>query len=242
MAHVLPDGGRRRVSGKGFGMKNCRQGLPGFQDSLAAFVASARVGDVAAMRAQVSGGFDINGYDALGDTVLQHVIGALEACPSLCRYQAVREMLRLGADPGSVGRDGSSPLFQACVNMDSGLLRILLDAGADPNAMLRILAGTGGEAPAAGADGRCHQSLYDWARFAYCYEVWHGRLPGEAGPSEGVGEEAWLDHVDRLAVSHGRKRPDHLRLLRQCGALRLAELRQQAAARTASAVRERRVA
>jgi len=209
---------------------------------LSAFVASARAGDVAAMRAQVRGGFDINGEDAIGDTVLQHMIGALEAGPSLRLYQAVGEMLRLGADPGRVGRDGSSPLFQACVNMDSGLLRILLEAGADPNAMLRILAGSGGAAPEAGADRRCHQSLYDWARFAYCYEVWHSRLPGEAGAGEGVDEEAWLDQIDCLAVSQGRRRPDHLRLLRERGALRLTELRQRAAATMASAVRERRFA
>lgn len=213
-------------------MKHCRYELPDRQDPLLAFVASARAGDTAAMRALVAGGFDINGYDRQGDTILQHVIAALEFCPALRRCQVVSEMLRLGADPGAVGRDGASPLFQASMNMDSALLRILLDAGADPNAMLRILAGAGSGSPAAGADRRCEQSLYDWARFAYCYEVWRGRLPAEARPADGRGEdeEAWLDRVDRLAVSHGRRRPDHLRLLRERGALRLADLRQPAEA------------
>lgn len=208
-------------------MTTCTQGQPDFRDRLAVFVTSARAGDVAAMREQVSSGFDIHGRDEIGDTVLQHVIGALESCPSLRRYQAVRAILRLGADPGSVGRDGSSPLFQACVNMDCGLLRILLDAGADPNVTLRILAGGESDTPAAEVDGTCQQSLYDWARFAYCYEVWFGRLPAEADLRDCTGddEDAWLDQVDRLAVRHDRRRPDHLRLLRQRGALRLAELR-----------------
>jgi len=197
---------------------------------LAAFVASACAGDTAAMRLQVAGGLDVNGYDQLGDTILQHVITALEPCPALRRHQAISELLQLGADPGAVGRDGASPLFQAAMNMDSGLLRILLDAGADPNAMLRILAGAGRGSPAAGADRRCEQSLYDWAKFAYCYEVWRGGLPGQVGQSDSQSEEDWLEYVDRLALRHGKRRPDHLRLLRERGALRLAELRQRAEA------------
>jgi hypothetical protein len=204
--------------------------LPELQDCLLSFVASARAGDTAGMRAQVAGGFDINGHDGLGDTVLQHVIAALDCCPELLRQQVVSEMLRLGADPGAIGRDGASPLFLAAMNMDCALLRLLLDAGADPNAMLRILGGDDGGSPEPSADRRCAQSLYDWARFAYCYEVWRGRFPGEAVPSDDQGEDLWLDQVDRLAVRCGRQRPDHLRLLRQRGALRLAELRRRAAA------------
>ncbi|TLD44865.1 MAG: hypothetical protein FAZ92_02888 [Accumulibacter sp.] len=211
-------------------MEHCRHELPDLQDPLLAFVASARAGDTSAMRVQVARGFDVNGYDELGDTILQHLIAALEFSPALRRQQVVSEMLRLGADPGAVGRDGASPLFQAAMNMDSGVLRILLDAGADPNAMLRILAGAAGGSPQAGGDRRCEQSLYDWASFAYCYEVWRGRLPADAGTTDGKGEEAWLDDVDRLAVSYGRRRPEHLRLLRERGALRLAELRQRAEA------------
>jgi hypothetical protein len=211
-------------------MEHCRHERPDLRDPLAAFVASACAGDTAAMRAQVAGGLDVNGYDQLGDTILQHVITALEPCPALRRHQAISELLQLGADPGAVGRDGASPLFQAAMNMDSGLLRILLDAGADPNAMLRILAGAGRGSPPAGADRRCEQSLYDWAKFAYCYEVWRGGLPGQVGQNDGQSEEDWLEQVDRLALRHGKRRPDHLRLLRERGALRLAELRQRAEA------------
>jgi ankyrin repeat protein len=194
------------------------------QDPIAAFVASACVGDTDAMRAQVAEGFDLNARDRLGDTILEQVISELEFFPATPKYAVIREMLHLGADPRGLGEDGSSPLFTAVLNMDTEMMRILLDAGADPNEVLRILLGPGTDPDVPGMDSM-DESLYDWAEFAYRYEVWSNKLPDGANAAFGTNREAWLRYLDHLAVTYGKRRPDHLRLLRQRGALSMSELR-----------------
>ena len=179
-------------------------------EQIQSFVATACAGDIDAMRAQVAGGFDLNGTDRFGDTILERVIGNLEFCPSTPKYEVVGEMLRLGADPRRLGRDGCGPLLSAALNMDVEMLRILLDAGADPNAV-RIWS-TG-------------ELLYDWADFVYRYEVWNAKLPQEAAAVDRANPDAWLRYLDRLAVSYGKRRPDHLRLLRERGAFSSIEFR-----------------
>lgn len=194
------------------------------QDPIAAFVASACAGDIDAIRAQVAEGFDLNATDRLGDTILEQVLSELEFFPATSKYDVIREMLRLGADPRGLGEDGSSPLFTAVLNMDTKMVCILLDAGADPNQMLRILLGPGAEPDGVGMDSM-EETLYDWAEFAYRYEVWSNKLPDEANAAAGTNREAWLRYLDHLAVKYGKRRPDHLRLLRQRGALSMSELR-----------------
>jgi len=181
------------------------------EDRIQAFVSSACAGDIGAMRALSAAGFDVNGTDRFGDTMLERLIGDLEYCPETPKYEVIREMLRLGADPDGLSEDGSSPLFIAALNMDSEMLRILLDAGADPNAV------------------RMHardELLYDWADFVYRYEVWCVRLPEEPTAADRASADAWLGYLDRLAVKYGKLRPDHLRLLRERGALTMSEFRQ----------------
>jgi hypothetical protein len=51
------------------------------------------------------------------------------------------------------------------------------------------------------------ESLYDWADFAYRYEVWSMNLPEEATVDERSDMDAWLGYLDRLAVKHGKRRP-----------------------------------
>ncbi len=75
----------------------------------------------------------------------------------------IREILRLGADPRVLSHDGSNPLFTAVLHMDNEMLRILLDAGADPNQPLRIPLAAGSDAWSTDA---MDESLYDWAEFA----------------------------------------------------------------------------
>ncbi|HNC52900.1 MAG TPA: ankyrin repeat domain-containing protein [Accumulibacter sp.] len=180
------------------------------EEQIRTFVATACAGDLDTMRAQVTGGFDLNGTDRFGDTILERVISDLEHCPAAPKHAIVREMLRLGADPRRLGRDGCGPLLSAVLNMDVEMLRILLDAGADPNAV-RIWS-TG-------------ELLYDWADFVYRYEVWNAKLPQEAAAVDRANPDAWLRYLDRLAVSYGKRRPDHLRLLRERGAFSSIEFR-----------------
>lgn len=180
------------------------------EEQIQSFVASACAGDIDAMRAQVAGGFDLNGTDCFGDTILEWVISNLEFCPSVAKYEVVREMLRLGADPRRLGNDGCGPLLSAALNMDAEMLRILLDAGADPNAVKIRTTG---------------ELLYDWAEFVYRYEVWNLKLPEEPVAVDRANPEVWLRYLDRLAVRHGKRRPDHLRLLRARGACSSIQLR-----------------
>ncbi|MEF8750097.1 MAG: ankyrin repeat domain-containing protein [Candidatus Accumulibacter propinquus] len=204
------------------------------EQQIRAFVSSACAGDIDAMRAQVAEGLDLNGRDRFGDTLLELVISELEYCPEAPKYRVVQEMLRLGADPCGLSKDGSSPLFMAILNMDTEMLRILLNGGADPNALLRITLGAGADPDVLEME-TLGESLYDWADFAYRYEVWSMNLPEEATVAERSDMDAWLGYLDRLAVKHGKRRPDHLRLLRQRGALSMAELRQRRQATTAPA-------
>jgi hypothetical protein len=197
--------------------------LSDVQEGIEAFVWSACAGDTETIRAQVAQGFDLNRIDRLGDTILECVISEVEICSATPRYEVIREILRLGADPLLLSHDGSNPLFTAVLHMDSEMLRILLDAGADPNQPLQIPLAAGADADAWSADAM-DESLYDWAEFAYCHEVWQGKLPETANAAEMTDKDACLRFLDRLAVSHGKRRPDHLQLLRDCGARSLSEM------------------
>lgn len=145
----------------------------------------------------------------------------LETAGSISRYTS-RPLPRVGTpiDPGGfhAGGDGGNP--QSLGKLYVNLERTTHGAGADPG-MVEIE--TVGE------------SLYDWADFAYRYEVWNMNLPEGATAAERSNKDAWLRYLDRLAVKHGKRRPDHLRLLRQRGALSMAELHQRRQAMIAPA-------
>ncbi len=110
-------------------MEESRPPHPDVEGRTRIFLSSACEGDIEAMRAQVVGGFDLNGKDRFGDTILERVINDLEFFPTTRKYEVIREMLRLGADPQGLSEDGSSPLLIAVLNMDAEMVRILLDAG-----------------------------------------------------------------------------------------------------------------
>lgn len=176
-----------------------------------AFMSGACAGDVDAIRVQVAEGFDLNGTNQFGDTILEYAISALEFYPGAPKYKVIEEMLRLGADPNAPSQDDSRPLFAAVLNLDSEMLRLLLDAGANPN-VLRT-----------GIDGTV-ESLYDWACSAYWEEAWSMYPAGEMNFPEREDEDAWLRHLARLALKYDKPRPDHLQVLRERGALSTFEL------------------
>ncbi len=206
-------------------MEESRPPHPDVEERTRIFLSSACEGDIEAMRAQVVGGFDLNGKDRFGDTMLERVISDLELFPTTRKYEVIREMLRLGADPQGLSEDGSSPLLIAVLNMDAEMVRILLDAGADPNAV--------------GMRAR-NELLYDWADFVYRQEVWNVKLPEEATMADRTDIDAGLRYLDRLAVKYGRRRPDHLRLLRERGALSISEWQQRSESGSARARTGRR--
>lgn len=183
-------------------------------DPIGRIADSACAGDLEGIRRWVRSGVDLTSLDHSGSTLLEVVIGQMAFIPDAPRYDVVAELLSCGADARQLNADGVGSLFAAVLNMDTEMIRILLDAGADPNAEKM--------------DSE-FESLYDWAEFDYRYEIWNVNLPESATDANRSSEDGWLAHLDRLAVKYERRRPDHLHLLRQRGALSMAELRNIAA-------------
>jgi hypothetical protein len=181
-------------------------------DPIREFVKVACKADVDQMRALVSAGLNLKDRDYDSNTVLERLIDALDYEPDAPKYDIVKEALRLGADPRQLSTFGLGSLFAAVVCMDTEMLRILLDAGADPN-----LDGIDDEA----------ESLYDWAMFDYRFEVWNLEFPDDPTEAEWSDEASKLAFMDRLAIMHGKRRPDHLQLLRERGALSMEEIRER---------------
>jgi len=164
--------------------------------------------------------------------------------------EAARQALAAGADPNAVV-DRASPLVDAIGSgplrenriVYLGTVRILLDAGADPNLpdedgtsgalfeavlvndaeVMALLLAQGGN-PNFLVDG---QSLYDWAAWDYAFEARENRqLPGTEEPSAAdcATSEARLSWLYRMASKYGFPAPDHLRVMREAGAMTTAEM------------------
>jgi hypothetical protein len=126
----------------------------------------------------------------------------------------IKEAVRLGADPRQLDPDGVDvfgPLVGAMLFMDAPLLRFLLEAGADPNALREL---------------RHPYSLYDWAWNDYQLEVWDiNNTPEHPTDADRASEDCWIAFFDRLAVKYGRRRPDYIAVLRRHGAMITEEMR-----------------
>lgn len=167
-------------------------------------------GNIPLLRELVSRGADLNEIQN-GDTFLEDVISSMEIDEKPYKYDVVKALLELGADPKILGEESASPMIPAMLAMDTEMLRLLLVAGADPIA-------------AQGFDDK--ELLYDWAEFDYRYHTFDSlRLPEEPTEEDKRDEDSWLKFLDRTAVKHGRRRPDHLFLLRQYGARTAQEMR-----------------
>lgn len=172
-------------------------------------LALTKLGDLAGIRALVAEGLDPTALAADGTPLLERVLFLLDDRPAGLMQQVVKTLLELGADARQRSPDGTGPLYLAVIDMDTEMLRILMDAGADPN------------------DERMDsefETLYDWARCDYSFEVW--RLGDYGCPTDAdlADEDSWLRFLDRQAIEQGRRRPDHLMLLRERGARSMAEL------------------
>ena len=147
-------------------------------------------------------GANINARDEIGTSLLDRVI--IFAGRAGNAADVVRFMLKHGADPTICCSEGSGPLSSAVIINDVEVLRLLLDHGADPN-----------------RENDLGEALYDSAEFDYrfdCYDSSYS-LPEEPSEADQASEEAWLRFLDRIAIKHGKQRPDCLQLLRERGAL-----------------------
>lgn len=202
---------------QGIPVQNHERSSSDAADPIRSIVGSACAGDPESIRRLVRSGIDLTCLDQFGNTLLEVVIAQMAFFPDAPRYKVVAELLRCGADARQHNTDGYGPLYSAVLNMDTDMIRILLDAGADPNAEKM--------------DSES-ESFYDWAEFDYRYEIWSVNPPEKAIDADRSSEDAWLAYLDRLAVKYGKRRPDHLQLLRRRGALSMAELRQRAGSGT----------
>jgi ankyrin repeat protein len=99
-------------------------------------MAAAKVGAAENIRALVAGGVDVK---APGSDVAKAFLGAVHDS----RYETVAAFLELGLNPDScrpASKEELSPLFYAVqVNRNEKMVKLLLDAGSDPNATRRFL-------------------------------------------------------------------------------------------------------
>ncbi|MDR3221177.1 MAG: ankyrin repeat domain-containing protein, partial [Candidatus Accumulibacter sp.] len=159
--------------------------------ALDAFLALVRAGDIDGICAAVVQGFDLKALTPSGDTLLDEIVQDWDFCRDPKRYDILKELLRLGADARQTNFDGHGPLHMAAFNTDTELVRILLDAGADPNPYF--------------ADDPV-ESLYDGLEFDYSYYVWDLGGYGTATEEDLASKDAWLDFLDRQAIAQGKQR------------------------------------
>lgn len=183
-----------------------------------ALVAAATAGDFERLRALVANGADVNGSDAHGETVLMRAISESDFHDSPPRLAIARELLSLGADPRKTDKDGAGPIVEAAMRMETELLRLLMDAGAHPNHETGWDSGS---------------NAYDLASEDYYINTWIGEggfptigegIPEEPSASDLATHETWLFFLDRMAIKYGKRRPDHLFLMRERGARTSKEL------------------
>ena len=149
-------------------------------------------------------GTDINDWNRDGESLLHEVILAFECDPTL--PSIVNELIRRGASLAP-NTDCGGVFFAAAIIRNTTVMRILLEAGANPNIE---------------RDGS--ETVYDWAEFDYRYEEYDLEFPQEPTPKDKESEESWLQFLERLAKTHGKRPPDYLRVLREFGAKRSSEL------------------
>lgn len=167
-------------------------------------------GDIEKIRLLVSQGADLNEFDS-GDSLLSESMLELCAVDKEFRYEVAKALLELGAEPNLLDDDRGSPMNCPMMRMDTEMLRIFLEAGADPNLSRGFSA---------------DESLYDYAKWEYLLYVF-GELPESPSDKDRKSEDAWLLFLDRLAVKYEKRRPDHLFLLRKHGALTMTEIKRK---------------
>lgn len=165
------------------------------------------------IRDAVANGFDLNTPNSdksFCDYILSEAISELsypfENKPY--RYEIVKLLLELGANPNQLDIEKSGALTNAMIAMDTEMVRILLEAGANPNHY-------GGFSES--------ETFYDYAEFDYRYRIYEMNNYPEQLPTY-VDEDSWLLWLDKIAIKYNKRRPDHLFLLRQCGAKTTDEL------------------
>jgi hypothetical protein len=173
-------------------------------------------GESQKIRDAVANGFDLNTPDSDKNFpcyILAEAISELSFPSSeekTYRYEIVKLLLELGANPNQLDVEKSGALTDAMIAMDTEMMRVLLEAGANPNHY-------GGFSDS--------ETFYDYAEFDYRYRIYEMNNYPEPQPTY-ADEDSWLLWLDEIAIKYNRRRPDHLFLLRQYNAKTSNELNQ----------------
>ena len=170
-----------------------------------------RARDSAEMFRLLDSGANINEPNDYGDSPLSEAIFEFADLPD--RGQIIGEMLRRGADPRLLDKEKCGPLLDAAIIKDAAIMRMLLEAGADPNREF----GCAGAVP-----------LYEWALSDYRCDEDLLNPPDDPTPQEKESEDGWLSYIERMASKYGKRPPDYIRVLREYGAKTGWELEEQA--------------
>jgi hypothetical protein len=168
--------------------------------------------DLEALRRLIAAGANPNEQDRHGTTPLQDVVSDL--CDD--GYEEVStaglvELLRLGADPRLLDNEGAGPLTHALYGIRHDVVRILLDAGADPNLECDF---------DSSVPGVLGLGCAEYAQRCYDYDP----FPEPPTDADRATPDAWIAFLDHLAIAHGKPRPVHIMLLRERGAKSREEL------------------
>lgn len=164
--------------------------------------------DIQGLASAIEAGADVNEFvQPNGERPLTVAVESFE-CPAE-RHTALHILLAAGADPTLFDDDEEflGPLFSAMLAQDAKALQILLAAGADPALEHR---GFG-------------DNLYEAAEFDYLLETWMMELPEQPTEADKASEDAWLGFLNRIAVEHGKPKPDCMSVLWSAGARRSAK-------------------
>jgi ankyrin repeat protein len=154
-------------------------------------------------------GLDLNERDERWSPLFEQIIEQLYRSRSPFRYEAVRMLLELGADPNKFAGAEIGPLTHAVWEMDSEMLKILLDASADPNL------------PFAEDE---YESFLDYSMEHFEFTLMQLDIDEKRTKEDEESTESWLAYLDRCALQHSFQRPEHLYVLRSYGALSRKEL------------------
>ena len=154
-------------------------------------------------------GAEINTQDNYGESVLCCAVSVLQE--SAQRYSIIKFLLDNGANPRILSDERGGCLQQAMLQLDTKMLEMLLDYGADPNAEAGFMD---------------TETLYDWAEFDYRYQIFGSRWLEESNENDSVDETNWLNFLQRTAKKYNVREPDHLFLLRERGAKSSFEIEQ----------------
>ncbi len=92
-------------------------------------VESAKLNDLASVKALLTNGVDANSSNADGSTALHWAV-------LRNNDEMVDSLISAGANPNPANEYGATPLWLACNNKSDEMIQRLLDAGADPNASM----------------------------------------------------------------------------------------------------------